>query len=126
MARYWRRWGGQTDPLRVVQVFRRNADGTWQSRAGEEWITVPGDGLAGYVFDGTMVDEITAAQAETGLSTAEQIVDRLMDASLTELDAALNAAAEWLDLRPQPWGEVERQVTDAIHIAAMKRASPPS
>ena len=61
--RYWKRWVTPM-PLRIGVVFRQTDEGAWQRWNGDGWLTVPGESLAALAEGDTMVDEITASEAE--------------------------------------------------------------
>ncbi len=61
--KYWKEWGGQELPFRIVGVFRQTDEGIWQRRDGPAWITVPGEHFSRVVEESTMVDEISEAEA---------------------------------------------------------------
>lgn len=61
--RYWKRWGGQELPLRVTEVIRQTDAGGWQVARDGEWVTVPGESFSRAMFEATMFDEISEAEA---------------------------------------------------------------
>ena len=98
--------------------------GAWQTWTGiTGWATVPGDALARYVEEPTMVDEITEAEAAALTSPAEEIINRLAEAHGQELDGAMDAASDWLHLRPKPWGDTEEAVIASLHVGSMEQAN---
>ena len=116
--------GRRRGPFRLIQLFRRTDIGEWQTWTGiRGWAAVPGDALARYVEEPTMVDEITEAEAAALTSSAEEIINRLAEAHGQELDGAMNAASDWLNLRPEPWGDTEEAVIASLHVGSMEQAN---